>query len=232
MIALRQLMRIEVAQVKAVAPGDRGIAVDLGVIEQPEAGREHQHIDIALGTAAGADARPGDRLDRIGDQVDIVPVEGLQVRTGDRGPLATEVVVRGEFGAKLLIRYRHPVGHVAQEAGYRLRDDLDVRVIHDAVHQHPRIDEFQSLLQQPLRQRDPAKEGLDGARCGGVELGEDPDRRALVDVEVTDFAGDIGNDLYGAGPGADDGDPLARQVDALIPGCRFQDGAREVVEPR
>ena len=37
-----------------------------------------------------------------------------------------------------------------------------------------------------------------------IELGHHPDRRALIDGQLGDFLGQLGNDLHAGGTGADD----------------------------
>ena len=44
-----------------------------------------------------------------------------------------------------------------------------------------------------------------------------PRRRSLEDVELLDLGGDPRHDLDGRGPRADDGHPLALDLDALVP---------------
>lgn len=50
-----------------------------------------------------------------------------------------------------------------------------------------------------------------------VGFGKIPLRGALVDVEVSDLAGDRRRDLHGRTADTDDADPLVRQVDLVLP---------------
>ena len=63
-----------------------------------------------------------------------------------------------------------------------------------------------------------------------VELGQAPDRRALKDGELLDFARDRGDDLDPGGARPDHRDPLAAQVDRVIPARAVHGLSGELVD--
>ncbi len=58
-----------------------------------------------------------------------------------------------------------------------------------------------------------------------------PRRGALEHQQLADVGGDLGDELHGAGPGADDRHPLAGQVDVVAPPRRVERGAGERAHP-
>ena len=65
---------------------------------------------------------------------------------------------------------------------------------------------------------------------GAVVAGDHPRRGALVDVEVAGDLLQLGHDLDRRGAGADHGDPLAGQVDVVVPARRVEELALEVLD--
>src|SRR5947209_18245257 len=59
----------------------------------------------------------------------------------------------------------------------------------------------------------------------------EPRRRALEDEELTCDWRDLGDELHGARPGADHRNPLAPQVDAVVPTGRVEGRSLEAVAP-
>ena len=59
------MLGVETRQVEAVAAPDRVEPVVLGVGRQPEARRQHEHVDLALAPVDRPDAAIGDPLDRL-----------------------------------------------------------------------------------------------------------------------------------------------------------------------
>ena len=90
-----------------------------------------------------------------------------------------------------------------------------------------------------MRSRDKAlQEGhlavgqLAQARHGPVAARDDERRRPLVQVEVLDDRSDLRHELHRRGSGAHDADPLARQVEAVLPAGGVEDLAAEVLQTR
>ena len=79
----------------------------------------------------------------------------------------------------------------------------------------------------PLQRRQVAEREPLGPRVAPVVAGEDVRRRPLVDVEVADRARDLRHDLDRRRAGADHGDPLAGEVDVVVPAGRVEDLALE-----
>jgi len=62
--------------------------------------------------------------------------------------------------------------------------------------------------------------------------GQHPRGVALEDAQLPHLVVDLGADLEGAGPGADQRHPAACERHIGVPGCRVDDGALEGLEPR
>ena len=80
---------------------------------------------------------------------------------------------------------------------------------------------------QPPRRREPAEESLLPGPVRAVLLRDHVRRRALVDVQLADTAGDGGDDLDRARPGADHSHPLAVEIDLVVPARGVEDRALE-----
>ena len=81
-----------------------------------------------------------------------------------------------------------------------------------------------------LQQRQEPEADLLGRRVGAVVARGHPGRGALVDVEVRDPLGDLGDDLDRRGAGADHRDPLAAQVVVVVPPRGVEDLSTEGVD--
>ena len=81
-----------------------------------------------------------------------------------------------------------------------------------------------------LQARHVAQGGLLEAPVAPVVAGQHVRRRALVDVEVGDPLGQLGDDLDRRRPGADHGDPPALEVDVVVPARGVEQLALEGVD--
>ena len=93
---------------------------------------------------------------------------------------------------------------------------------------HELVDRIGEPANGALRQRDPGEQPLGAFAEAHVDLGHHPDRRALVDGQVGDPLGQLGDELDGGGAGADDGDPAALERILVVPRGGVDDLAREV----
>ena len=195
-----------------------------------EAGGDHEHVDLALGPVGRDDRAAGDLRDRVGHEVDVVGGEGGVVVVGDQDALAAEREVRGDLLAQLGVL--DPLPDVVERLLLRGSGDL-----------RPQRERRDGDLLRPVDARpvQPLQAGHVAQRLaleravGAVVARDHPRRGALVDVEAP--AGrlqallELGHDLDGRGAGADDGDPLAGQVDRVVPPGRVEEVALERVDP-
>jgi hypothetical protein len=72
---------------------------------------------------------------------------------------------------------------------------------------------------QPLQPRHVVDRGAEPPRAHVVLVWHHPVGRALKDAQPGDPAGDLGDELHGAGPVADDRDPFSAQLVVVIPAC-------------
>ena len=214
----------DVREAYAVAPahvvGDQAVG---GVV----AGGEDDHVEVEVLTRGGDDAR----LVEAGDAVGAVVQGGVRrrqrgiERVGQDDPLAADRVVRRDLGAQL--RVRHLGLDVAQ--GLALRDPLEqpaaVLEADDPGLELPVDRGAQRALEGTQPQQPPLERGEDAVRAG-----EHPVGAALEDVELRDLGLDRGDDLGGARARPDDRDPLAGEVDVVVPAVGVEGVAREVVE--
>ena len=70
-----------------------------------------------------------------------------------------------------------------------------------------------------------------GCRVPSAASGNDPCRRPLEQHDAPAAPHQLRNELHGAGAGADDGDPTARDLHRVIPASGVEHRARERVEP-
>jgi hypothetical protein len=89
------------------------------------------------------------------------------------------------------------------------------------------MDPEQALTHPPAVGREQARQTAVPLVEVPVGLRDDPGRCALEDGECGDPVDDGGYELDGAGTGADDRDPFARQVHVVAPGRRVEDGSAE-----
>ena len=82
-----------------------------------------------------------------------------------------------------------------------------------------------------LGQRHLGEQPLHRRRERHVELGHDPDRRALVDGQLGDFLRQLRNDLHTGGAGSDDGGPATGERIAVIPRGGVDDPSGKRVDP-
>ena len=165
------------------------------------AGGEHDRVGRVVATVGGAHAVVGDLDDRVGDELDLVTVEGVVVVGRDQGPLGADRHLGRQAPAELGVV--HP-GEVLQTGLVHGGD-------HDGIVDVPRRSTRRALsARTPLTDRCLGVAG--GAAVGvplAVVLGEHPVRRALVDVEVRHVGGDRRDHLDGTGCRPDHGDPFA-----------------------
>ena len=190
-----------------------------------EAGGHDDRVDLALGAVGRHDAGRGDRADPVGDQVDVVGVEGRVVVVGDQDALAADLEVRRDRLAQ------GRVGDAARDVLQRqlLRRGGQLRVDREA-RDEALASPVDARAVGPLHERDvPEGEPLD-AGVVAVVARHHPGSGALVDVEVRDLLGDLGHDLDRRRAGADHRDALAGQVVVVVPARRVEDLAGEGVD--
>src|SRR5699024_8481772 len=84
-VGLQFVVGEELTEIESVDPDDHARNVGLRVGEQLVAHRDHQSVQFAFSPVDGAHTAGGDLGDRVVDQFDVGPVEGLQKRVGQRG---------------------------------------------------------------------------------------------------------------------------------------------------
>ena len=182
--------------------------------------------DLVLAAVGGAQAARRDLLDAVGDQRDVLAVEGGQVVVGEARALAAEAVARGELVAHLGV-----VDLVAKVLAARALAELGQRENAVEVRGQGEGQLHEGLAGHPPQQAG-AREAVEApfvARLVG--LGQAPDRRALEDGEVLDLGGDRRDHLHRGGAGADDRHPPAAQVLGVVPAGGVHERAGEAVEP-
>src|SRR5579884_154018 len=188
------MVGIEAGEVEPVATAHGIEAVVLGIGRHPKAGGQHEHVDLTNAAVERLHTGGGDPLDRLGDQLYVWLVERPQIAVRDRWPLAADLVIGCQSPAELAIADL-AVPDVAPEPAAQAGDPAELVVVDDQAHQ-PGLDRSCRVrVDGPMDGREPAVERLDPARSARVDLGADPDRRALIDVKPSHVPSDLGHDL-------------------------------------
>jgi hypothetical protein len=176
-----------------------------------ETRRQHQRVDIDHPTASGDHCCRGDPLDRIRHEFDVRTLHCHIVFFAEQDALAPERIPRSQRIAHCLVLDVSP-----QKVFRQLLN-----------HRHPRVVGGQRGVvvlhlpqPPPLAQRGPRNPAESGALVSAVWpilFGHHPRWRALEYRQLRCGGCKFGDDLYPAGPGTDDRNPLAGQVDARVP---------------
>ena len=193
-------------------PGAAGDVLGDRQLGGVEAGGDDQHVDRALHAVLGHDRIAGDLGDAVGHQVDVVGVQRRVVGVGDQDPLAADLEGRGDLLAQL---------GVVDAALDVLQRQLLGRPGELGLQREPGHVGLAAPVDrgpvERLHAGDPLERGLLDAGVGPVVARHHVRRGALVDVEVADLLLDRRDDLDRRRAGADHRDPLARQVDVVVP---------------
>ncbi len=204
-----------------------------------EAGGQHHHVGLVAGARGVGQPALVEADHALGDELDVVATQHAVPPVVEQHPLAEGRVVGGglldQVGAVTEL-----LGQVAQvEPAVALVDGVDRAAVVGprGVDLQRRVD---AVVEDPAELRavpagverhvaaQPVHARVD--RLEVVLVRRDPLRRALEDRQRADRLGDRGTDLHRAGAGADDGDPLAAQVQAVGPAGGVEDLALEPVE--
>ncbi len=197
----------------------------LEVLGGLEAGGQHDDVGRPLDALRADDAARRDVTDPPGDQLDVVADHRLVEVAADEGALAPERVVGSELGLELVVL--DPVVDVAQ-------GDLLQPIGHAVVGT-----EGDRVLEGPVDLVAVAPRGTSVAGEAALVLfterlvraRQDPLGRALVHVDLYGDLGHLRDNLCRAGPRADHGDPLPRQVVLVLPAGRVEPRTLEGLEP-
>ena len=163
-------------------------------------------------------------------QVHVRLGEGAVIAVGECGPLAPEVVVRGELAAQLFVADRCEPVHLGQVGGGDVQPP-QVTVMHAHVDDEL-VDAVGHPADRALGEWYAGEQPLRPLREAQVDLGHHPDRGALVHGEVGGLLGELGDELDRGRAGTDDGDPAVLDVVVVIPGRGVDDLARETGDAR
>ena len=158
-------------------------------------------------------------------------VERAVVDVGQRRAFAAEVVVRSELLPQLAIPDRQEAVQGADGG----RSSVDRPELPELPHRDGHHDVHEQIAGHPqktLRHRESGKQLLRGRTEGEVELRHDPDRGALVDGQLGDVLGELGDQLDPGGPGADDRRLRAAQRVVIVPLLGMQNRAGEILDTR
>ncbi len=215
--------RPRVGEGPAAPPHHRDVTEEVGRLE---AGPEHD--DVGVVARARRSDRPvgADPDDRLVDHRHVGSEERRVPLVGDEDPLAPDRVV-GHDGA----------------LGERLRDDVRPQLRgeqggHAPAQPAPFAEGEPPGLhhpvgppaQGPLGRRHLGQHSSPDALVGAVVLGRHVARRALEDGDRGRLPGERWDELDGARPAADDGDPLAGDVDGVVPARGVPPPAGEALE--
>jgi hypothetical protein len=195
----------QTAAAPADLPGGR-------VVGHPEAGAEDDRVDLPLDTGH-VDHRPCAHLgDALGDELDVGLGDRRVPAAGRQHALAADLVLGRHALAQDWI------GDLARHVPPRAPlDDLHQRrPLDQAEHERltARVDSrADDALQHRQAPVEPALEAGDRPR----RVRQDPWRRALEDVQALHLGLDGGHVLDRRGAGADRGDPLAVDVEVVVP---------------
>ena len=197
------------AQRASAEPGDRERRTgQMHVVT----GGEHDAVQVVFDAVTGADADRAQCRYRPVDQLAVVPLQGGVVVAGDQHAFAA----RGEVGSQLAAQPRVfdlPAQVQAAQPG-------DQRGQRSVPHQRGGaglMPPKQSLTRKLLNRRGFGEYRLHSRRSGDVQAGQHPARGALKNLDELGLLDQFGDDLDGAGAGADDRDPLAGEVVVVVP---------------
>src|SRR5690606_27585203 len=197
-----------VLELAAVAADDVEVVEGVGDVE---AGAEDDGVDFAFFAVLGDDRVLGDLGYAVGDQLHVGPVERRVVVAGEQDPLAADRVVGRDGFAQLRVlddfadvALGQPFG---QPRGAPLEDE-QVAQFEQPAH---------GVAGEPLHRQDAADQARQAHRHGAVGVGLWPRRGALEEVQYDGSVRDLGNELHGAGPGADDRRLRPCQVLVVVP---------------
>ena len=171
--------------------------------------------------------RRRDRLDALGDELDVRPRERRVPVVGEHDPLAAGVVAgvtrsrsAGSLMPRRMLNRPARLGQLQQPqvAGHGVGEEL--------------VEVEDRRAVEALQRREALEQRLRARRVGVVELRERPAGRALVDGERRDLVRDRGHDLDGAAARPDHGHALARQRHVVAPLRGVERGPGERRQPR
>ena len=216
--------------VPAAVQVDAAAADDLHRREEPrrlEAGAVDQHVELVQLAVDGHDALRHDPGDARRGERDVVAVQRLRPHAVvDDDPLGRRRVLRqrlleqvGTLRVLRLDRLGEQLAQQVVELADRARLVGPVRV--DLGHRAQQLGATSRTARSGTTGGSTARGGAGTGSPAGtswvVRHGEHPVRRALEDLEVRDLLGDDRHELGRAAAGADDADPLAGEVDAVVP---------------
>ena len=228
LVGLQTVLAPEPVQGRAAGADDRVCRRRVVLAgEHLEPGGEDQHLHLLVCAVGGHHTRAGDRGDRLGDEVDVVPVERGQIRVVEAGPLTTHRVAWRQLVPHHRIVHLpaqiRPSGRI-HPPGQRVDGEVlggqRKRELHVGLAEQPLHGAAERQPHQPPRRR----------RQRHIEFGEAPDRCALEDRQVIHQRGDLGDHLDRRRAGADDGNAFSAQLQCVVPARGVDRRAAELLD--
>ncbi|SLD07963.1 Uncharacterised protein [Mycobacteroides abscessus subsp. massiliense] len=201
------------------------------LVPQSEPRRADEHIDHVLDTINRAHSVGRDAFDRLGDQTDVITVEGLEVLIRHRRPLTAQPIPRNQLLAnhRVIDLAPHPAAHRCLT---RAPDRVDQpgRSGHLTAHRQLDADggnRSDSRANSLVPQYHPTQWAN-----FQVEFRTDPDRRTLEDGEMACLVDDGWNQLQRGRPRSDHGNAFTRERHIVIPQRGMHERPTEVVHAR
>ena len=175
-------------------------------------GGEHDAVQVVFDAVAGADADRAQCRDRPVDQLAVVALQGGVVVAGDQHAFAAGSEIGSQLAAQPRV-FDLPAQMQAAQPGHQRRQRSVPHQSGGAGLMAPE----QRLTRKLLNRRHFGEHRLHGGRSGDVPARQHPARGALKHLDELGLLDQFGDDLDGAGAGADDRDPLAGEVVVVVP---------------
>ena len=196
-------------------------------VHDPEAGAQDDHVDLVLDPVDVDDGVRAHLGDAAGDDVDVVLRDRRVVVVADQHALAADRVVGRQPGAQRRVR------HLPLEVLARLLLGLAAQpALAGEGEQVPLAEPVLAGARHPLEDRVLAEQVLLLLAVLPVHPRQDPRRRALEHHQPVGLPLELRDELDRRGAGADDGDPLADQVDVVVPPRGVEDRPGEGPQAR